>query len=158
MNSLACRCWFTSAYLLNAHGFCLCVPRLWVDCGQWHRAKQDGGLRLVHRGLWESGAGPVWRETPHIPAATGQGMNNILTTNQPKLRLVTPYSSCDQFLFYVVMTFCLKFELHGSGMSNTTLNGECTMENILKNILKNNMSFSVCCLDCDMFSIWYSSV
>lgn len=63
-----------SHHLLNVHIFVFCVQRLWVDRGQWHLAKQDSGLCMVDRGLWESGASSVWRETPHILTAVGQGM------------------------------------------------------------------------------------
>lgn len=49
-------------------------PRLRIDHGQWHPAKPDCGVSLVQWRLWEPGAGSVWRETPYIPSAAGQGV------------------------------------------------------------------------------------
>lgn len=65
----------------------LCVPRLWVDRGQWHPSKPDGGLWLDLRVLWESGAGSVWRETPDIPAAAWQGKRK-----RPDVCWITPFT------------------------------------------------------------------
>lgn len=50
-----------------------CVPRLWVDRGEWHPAEQDRRFGLGDRRLREPGAGPIWRETSHILTAAWQG-------------------------------------------------------------------------------------
>ena len=97
-----------SNYLWNLDVFVFCVSRLWIDRGQWHPAEQDSRLFLVDRGLWESGASSVWRETPHFLTAVGQGNEKCgnyafksKSTHVNKLRLVTSIPN--------VVPFCLSF-------------------------------------------------